>query len=71
MGKDGFPRCEKCKKKVPKIQPDHIVAIGEISDGFIGRLFCPSKFLKALCPKCHREKTALDRKRIDAEKDFF
>lgn len=56
-GKDGFPRCEKCMKKVPKIFPDHIVPCGELDGGYINRMFISSKGLQALCAKCHRLKT--------------
>ena len=42
-GKDGFPRCPKCKCKTPHIQIDHITPVGAIdSDGAILRMFCPS-----------------------------
>lgn len=56
-GKDGFPRCEKCKKKTPVVKVDHIKRIGEMDSGFISRLFVPSKDLQGLCPPCHQKKT--------------
>lgn len=56
-GKDGFPRCEKCKKKVPKVFPDHIIPCGELDEGYIKRMFVSSNRLQALCQKCHRIKT--------------
>jgi hypothetical protein len=59
--KDGFPRCEKCKGKVPKIYVDHIEPVGDLDDGFIPRLWCSSDRLQALCKKCHDEKTKLER----------
>ena len=60
-GKDGFVRCEKCKKKVPKIYVDHIEAVGEVDGKFIYKLFCPSDMLQALCKKCHDAKTKEER----------
>lgn len=59
--KDGFPRCEACKKKVPKIYPDHIEPVGNVDSGFIARLFVPSIQLQALCKKCHDQKTRAER----------
>lgn len=67
-GKDGFPRCEKCRKKVPKVHPDHILPVGEVDAGFIRRLFCPSTELQALCGKCHGQKTRSERTKV---KDFY
>ena len=61
IGKDGFPRCEKCKKKVPKVFIDHIQNVGDVDEGFIKRLFVPSSHLQALCKKCHDAKTKLER----------
>jgi len=60
-GKDGFPRCEKCKKKVPKVYPDHIQNVGEVDAGFIKRMFVSSQFLQALCRSCHGKKTRAER----------
>lgn len=60
-GKDGFPKCEQCKKKVPKVYPDHITPVGEVDSGFIERLFTPSKNLQAICKKCHDKKTREER----------
>lgn len=62
VGEDGFPRCELCKKKVPKVSPDHIEPVGEVgSPGYLERLFCPSKDLQSICTKCHRKKTNEER----------
>lgn len=65
---DGFLVCSECppgRQRTPKIQIDHIKACGPVdSEGFITRLFCPSKGLKGLCPPCHRKKTASDKKRL-------
>lgn len=56
--KQGFTRCEKCKKRTPKIKVDHIVPCGPVdSDGFIVRLFCPSAGLQSWCHDCHKVKT--------------
>lgn len=62
IGADGFSRCEECKKKVPKIFVDHTTPVGEVDAGFIARLFCPSSGLRGMCHKCHRVKTASERK---------
>lgn len=74
-GKDGFPKCEQCKKKVPKVYPDHKIKVGEVDSGFLERMFTPSKNLQALCKPCHDKKTRLERaeaKRIaEAEKGFL
>jgi len=56
-GKDGFATCEKCKTKVAKVYADHIDRVGDVDGGFIARMFRPSKFLQALCKKCHDKKT--------------
>lgn len=61
IGKDGFPRCEQCRKKVPKVFPDHIEKVGDVDAGFIFRLFVPSNRLQALCKKCHDAKTRHER----------
>lgn len=63
MGKDGFPRCEKCKKKVPKVFVDHIKPVGEVGGPkYIEKMFIPSKHLQCLCKKCHDAKTREERK---------
>jgi hypothetical protein len=58
---DGFCFCEKCKKKCPRVQIDHVIPVGEVDEGFIKRLFCPSTALRALCKECHKERTRVDR----------
>jgi len=71
VGRDGFSRCEKCKKKVPKVFADHITPCGDVRDGgFIARMWCPSNQLQALCKKCHDLKTAQERK-DSAVGDFY
>lgn len=60
-GQDGFPVCEKCFKIAAKIKIDHIIRVGDIDDGYIERLFCPSNCLQVLCEACHREKTKEER----------
>lgn len=64
-GADGFPRCEGCGKKVPKVTIDHMVAVGEMDGGFLERMFCPSSGLKALCYPCHGKKTRADNKALE------
>lgn len=62
LGKDGFHRCEQCKKKVPKVFVDHISPVGEVGGpGYIQRLFIPSSGLQCLCKKCHDAKTKAER----------
>lgn len=57
-GADGFPVCELCKSKVPKIQVDHIEPVGEVLEsGYIKRMMCSSLGLVGLCIPCHRIKT--------------
>lgn len=70
--KAGFAKCEGCKKRVPKIFPDHIEAAGDVDEGYMARMFVPSKMLQALCRKCHNAKTnqeRADRRRFDEEMD--
>lgn len=55
--------CEGCGEIVPKIYVDHIVQVGDVDAGFIGRLFCSSSGLQAICKKCHAVKTKEERKR--------
>ena len=57
----GFSRCEKCKKKCPKVYVDHIQNVGEVDAGFISRLFVASHKMQGLCKKCHDAKTKLER----------
>lgn len=64
IGKDGFEYCEKCKKRVPKVNIDHKKPAGEIDEpGFLNRLFCPSSELQGLCKECHKPKTARENKK--------
>lgn len=66
LGEDGFYRCEArgCPTKgkpVPKIHVDHKIAIGEIGGPeYLQRMFCSSKNLQVICPKCHYAKTKKD-----------
>lgn len=62
--KDGFAKCEKCKRIVPKITVDHIEPIGKLEGDWIERMFVPSNKLQALCSECHRGKTKVDLKKI-------
>lgn len=71
---DGFPYCETCKKRCPKIFVDHIKQVGDVDGGFIYRLFVPSKQMQGLCKKCHNLKTKDERKQNPPKrrvKDFF
>lgn len=70
--KEGFLTCEKCNKRTPKIQVDHIKEVGPIeSDGAILRMFIPSNKLRGLCPPCHRPITAAQRKKRVKKKEFW
>jgi hypothetical protein len=60
-GKDGFARCEKCRARTPALKIDHTVNVGEVDEGFIKRLFCPSVQLQGLCKICHDAKTKWER----------
>ncbi len=62
-GKDGFPKCEQCRKKTPALKIDHIENVGDVDGGFIKRLFVASQKLQGLCKKCHDAKTKLERNR--------
>lgn len=65
IDKDGFPVCEKCKRRVPKVQVDHMSPVGEVGGPYyIQKLFVPSKRLQCLCKRCHDPKTAGERKRV-------
>lgn len=66
--KDGFMFCEKCGKRVPKIFVNHIDTVGDVDEGFIERMFCPSMFLEGLCKPCHDPITKLERKAAKARK---
>lgn len=71
----GYKRCEKCKKRTPSFKVDHITPCGDVDEGYIKRLFIPSKYLMGLCSKCHQIKTNEERKRLKAvyteSLDFF
>lgn len=59
--KKGYPHCELCKKRCPKIFVDHIKKVGDVDEGFIYRLFVPSVMMQGLCKKCHDAKTKEER----------
>lgn len=59
--KEGFTRCEKCRKRTPKFKVDHIVEAGKVDSGFIRRMFVSSKKLMGLCKRCHDIKTKAER----------
>lgn len=59
---EGYPVCEKCKKRTPKIKIDHIDPVGEVGGvDYIQRMFVCSNKLQGLCEKCHKEKTKEER----------
>jgi 5-methylcytosine-specific restriction endonuclease McrA len=61
VDKDGFPVCEKCKKRVPSTTVDHITPIGDLRrPDLLAAMWCPSARLQALCGPCHRAKTKID-----------
>ncbi len=61
-GSDPFSKCEKCGAKVPKLYPDHIKPVGTfMPETFILRMFVSSNQLQAICKKCHRLKTNMER----------
>jgi hypothetical protein len=72
---NGFSKCEGCKKRCPRVYVDHIQRVGDVDDGYIRRMWTPSKNLQGLCKKCHDAKTAVERKEQRAmtmnELDFF
>jgi hypothetical protein len=72
---EGYSRCEKCKKKCPKIFIDHIEPVGTFDKNYIDRLFVPSKRMQGLCVNCHKSKTKTDLANIKRSKtdvgDFF
>jgi hypothetical protein len=72
-GTDGFARCEQCGKRTPALKIDHIKNVGEVDEGFIYRLFVPSKQLQGLCKPCHDAKTKRERaiKRVKTDKWGF
>lgn len=75
---EGYPFCEKCKKRQPKVKIDHVVPVGDILDGGIRRMFVSSDCLQALCNACHKVKTKVDNAKTKVKKkskiesdDFF
>ena len=61
---EGYVCCEQCGQRTPKAHVDHIEPVGEVGgDGYVARMFVPSEKLSVLCPKCHKPKTARERKR--------
>lgn len=60
IGKGKY-QCTKCLIVVNKIEIDHIVPAGKITDylsigKFANNLFCPLTNLIALCHECHKNK---------------
>lgn len=62
-GFDGFPFCELCGERCPKVFVDHIKNVGDVDEGFLDRMFVPSKYLQGLCKPCHGKKTNEERKK--------
>ncbi len=62
--KEGFAFCEKCDKRTPKLKVDHIIACGDVDNGYIDRLFTSSAGLQGLCKECHNAKTKLERQKL-------
>jgi len=60
---EGYTFCEQCDKRTPKLKIDHIVNCGDVDEGFIKRMFCPSSGLQGLCHECHKAKTREERAR--------
>lgn len=58
---EGFPFCEKCFNRAPKVQIDHLEPVGDLLKGGIERMFCPSIGLRGLCKECHKKKTKEDK----------
>lgn len=80
MDAKGFPKCERCGKRSPKVSIDHIDPVGEIGGpDYIARMWCPSDRLQGLCKACHAPKTkregkarAVGRRKTKAVKiDFY
>lgn len=59
--KEGYFWCENCHEMTPMLKVDHIVQVGDLDDGFVPRMFCPSSGLQGLCAECHKEKTKQER----------
>ncbi len=71
IGPGGFPVCELCKKKTPKVFPDHIKPVGTFHvRHYIERMFVSSGSLQALCKNCHRLKTNRERKNRSIDLGF-
>ena len=67
-GADRFLYCELCGQRTPTLKVDHITACGEVDEGFIKRMFCPSTDLQGMCNDCHKAKTKQER--LDKKKQL-
>lgn len=67
----GFPKCEKCRQRCPKIEVDHVQPCGVVDGGFIARLFVPSSRMRGLCHECHLIVTSLGSKTKSRKKKLF
>lgn len=63
-GFDGYTYCEDCAERCPKLKIDHINNVGAVDEGFLKRMFVPSKYLRGLCDPCHKIKTKEERARM-------
>ena len=69
---NGFSKCEKCKKTVPKIFVDHIQVMGSVfGEGYLERMGAASDRLQGLCKKCHDAKTKIERMAASKEDEDF
>ena len=69
LDEEGYPKCEQCHLRVPKIFVDHIVPIGDMLEpGFFERLMVPSTELRGICKECHAPKTKRDNEKTRAKK---
>lgn len=69
--KNGFSKCEKCRKVCAKVFVDHIKNIGAPDVHLISKMFVPSNQMQGLCKKCHDAKTKEERKQNAAQLDFY
>lgn len=67
----GFTRCENCGKRTPTLKVDHMEQCGDVDEGFIKRLFCPSEELWGLCKPCHDIKTKAEKEATKVETAFI
>lgn len=66
--KDGYSKCELCRKKVPKIFVNHKITVGDVDEGFLKRMFVSADLLEGICDPCHKPITAAERKISSAKR---